>query len=562
MHARQATTSHARPVDRTSPPDAPRAGSPRDGLSTARPAGAAIDEASREVLARVRSRLRARLGEDNYSRHFEHVATLSLSDDGLDVHVPSKVIAHAFENVLRPMLVEVFGAETGHANAKIRFVIDAAASASAEANARATERAAIRGAAPTSDARPAPARRTAPAPLAKLEDFFVAPCNQVAHQAVRRLLDETDAPSGGSPLFIYGPCGMGKSHLLQGIARALASKLGTTAVRYATAETFMNEFTAGIRADKTDAFKRAWRNLDVLCLDDVSVLTGKVGTQTELQHTLDAIKARGGRIVASGPDHPKRLAGLSDAIGSRLCAGMTARLDRPDATTLSRLVRVLAQRRRLQIEEPALDAIVHAAMHGGPGGGAPCSVRELEGLLTKVEAVHRLLANAADPHAKHDPLDAHRPIGVLCVSTALDRAPAPRTDAAMPLPGAGPLTSQSTGRVIPKPVRIDNVIRVVCQRLGVTEADLRGRSRQERLVLARTLTAHLGRRLTSLSFPEIARALGRPNHSTIITACQRIERQIAEHQSVSAWPGSPHQPIGMLCDRLADELVVQARAQW
>jgi chromosomal replication initiator protein len=109
-------------------------------------------------------------------------------------------------------------------------------------------------------------------------------------------------------------------------------------------------------------------------------------------------------------------------------------------------------------------------------------------------------------------------------------------------------------------VRIASVIQLVCAKLAVSDADLRGRSRQEKLVLARTLTAYLSKRLTTMSYPEIARAMGRPNHSTIITACQRMARQIENGATVALSLSGPHEPLGALCDRLSEQLLAEARA--
>ncbi len=316
-----------------------------------------------------------------------------------------------------------------------------------------------------------------------------------------------------------------------------------------TAEAFSHEFSYAVRNNKGEAFRKTYRSLELLCVDDLDTLATKPKTQAELVQVIDAIRARGGRVAASGRDHPKRIVGLHEALASRLCAGMTAKMEHPDPGTLRRLVRTLAQRRGLVIDDAALEALSQSALRPGSGGLHGVSVREIEGLLTKVQAVHSVLAQLSG-----QAIDPTRPIGVLSVNAALDRG----AGSGVLGRASAPLLSPLTGKVLPRPIRIQAVMHLVCARLGVSEADLRGRSRQERLVLARTLTAHLAKRLTTMSYPEIARAMGRPNHSTIITACQRMARQIEQGQSVGVLPGSPHEPLASLCDRLAEELMNDA----
>lgn len=515
----------------------------------ASPAGDAGRAVPDRVLMGVATRLKARLGPERYARYFASPGALRVEGTRLDVRVASPMLAGVYDRQFRQLLLDAMREETGKADWSVRFVVDAAASAAAAVNERATA-AASQALAPA-----APAARKKPAPLRyELGDFIVGACNHVAHQAAMRLVESGEAITSGSPLFLLGPCGMGKSHLLQAIARSGASRLGAGAVKYVTAEAFSLEFSHAVRNGKAEAFKKAYRGLDLLCIDDIDTLATKPKTQIELQHVIDAIRHRGGKIATAGRDHPKRIGGLAEALVSRLCAGMVARIEHPDPATLRKMLRTLAQRRGLLIEDAALEALSQSALRptGQPGGPAVggASVRELEGLLTKVQAVHAVLAQLAG-----EPADPGRPIGVMSVSAAMDRGGLGAT------PGRGaPLLSPTTGKVVPRPVRIASVIQLVCAKLAVSDADLRGRSRQEKLVLARTLTAYLSKRLTTMSYPEIARAMGRPNHSTIITACQRMARQIENGATVALSLSGPHEPLGALCDRLSEQLLAEARA--
>lgn len=543
---------------------APPGAAPRATPVTAAGLPVAQGLSSAQTLAALGARLVHRLGPDKFQRYL--AGALRLHEGRLDVHVSSAMQVGVYDKHFKAVLLEALAEVTGHPGAHVQFVVDhdaprppAALPASpvgaqpASASTPTLAPGSAPGSAPTSapsaaPAGPPPRRRPAPLRYA-LPDFIVGPCNHVAHQAAIRLLEAHDALSSGSPLFISGPCGMGKTHLLQGLARAAGARLGAHLCKYITAEAFSHEFSGAVRTNKGETFRRTYRSLELLCIDDLDTLATKPKTQAELVQVIDAIRARGGRVAASGRDHPKRILGLHEALASRLCAGMIARMDFPDPGTLRRLLRTLAQRRGLLIDDAALEALAQASLRPGGASAHAVSVREIEGLLTKVQAVHSVLANLSGQS-----LDPARPIGVLSVNAALDRGSGPallgRTSA--------PLLSPLTGKVLPRPIRIQSVMHLVCARLGVSEADLRGRSRQERLVLARTLTAHLAKRLTTMSYPEIARAMGRPNHSTIITACQRMTRQIEQGQSVAIMPGSPHEPLAGLCDRLADELLNEA----
>lgn len=501
------------------------------------------------VIAGVNARLRTRLGLDRYQRYFAAEGALRIDGARLDVRVPSQMLAGVYDRQFKHLLLEAMREETGRADWAVRFIVDPAAATAATRNEDATARAAAPAPAPAAP----PRKRTAVSAPARydLADFIVGACNHVAHQAALRLVESPDALASGSPLLIIGPCGMGKTHLLQAAVRAGAIRHGAAQARYVSAEAFSHEFSHAVRNNKAETFRKAYRHLDLLCIDDLDALSTKPKTQVELQHVIDAIRHRGGRVAAAAREHPKRIAGLNEALISRLCAGMTARVDNPDASTLRKMLRTLAQRRQLLIDDSALEALSQSALRAGgtPGAPAPCSVRELEGLLTKVQAVHTVLAQLSG-----EAIDPTRPIGILSVSAALERSSVDALAHRAP-----PLLSPLTGKVVPRPVRIVAVIQLVCMKLGVSEADLRGRSRQDRLVLARTLTAFLSKRLTTMSYPEIARAMGRPNHSTIITACQRMTRQIESGATVALHPTGPHEPISALVERLSEQLQADAR---
>lgn len=346
-------------------------------------------------------------------------------------------------------------------------------------------------------------------PLRRLEDFIVGRANQLAYAAATRIVEEQD-PKLISPLFVHGDCGVGKTHLLQGICQRFREAHGKTAnVRYVTGEQFTNEYITAIRTNALDEFRLRMRKLDLLAIDDVHFLANKVRTQSEFLHTLDALDMTGARVVLGCDAHPRHLKRFSQALVSRFLSGMVVQVERPDRDTRKTLIRTLAATRGLPVNEAAIEAI--AARYVS-------SVRELEGAVTKLAALRTLMK----------PTESSGEVGMVLTEQLFSDH------------GLQPAT----------PVRIGTVIECVCERLGINQGDLMGSSRHRRVVLGRALVAYLARELTTQSYPEIAQALGRSYHSTVHTAAQRLTRQLGQDERVDL--GGPESTLDL--KELVDEL--------
>ncbi|MDG2055259.1 MAG: DnaA/Hda family protein [Phycisphaerales bacterium] len=354
--------------------------------------------------------------------------------------------------------------------------------------------------------------------LRPLEHFIVGKSNQLAYAAAIRLSSDPNAASH-SPLFIHGECGVGKTHLLQGVCRKfLQSCDRPDAVRYVTGEQFTNEYIAAVRTQTLDAFRQRHRRLDLLAIDDVHFLSNKVRTQSEFLHTLDAIDLTGSRIVLASDEHPRHIKRFSNALISRFLSGMVVCVDRPDRETRRRLIVQLANQRGLRINDAAIDMIT---------GNCVGSVRELEGAITKLGALQSI--------GKQDSGGEQGTIGRLLAEQLFK----------------GDTWQPST------PVRIGTIMQAVCDRLTISQADLIGSSRQRTVTLARGVVAYMGRKMTALSYPEIAQALGRSYHSTIHTAAKRIAHRIEAEDRVDI-PGEA-EPIDLR--ELTDQLRHEVRRQ-
>lgn len=470
------------------------------------------------VCGRIAQRLLGTIGPSSFKEYFNGSARLSMAEHELLVGVPSPFVANLLSDHFGRELETLAREETGDPRLAVRWVVNSASDASARAtHTTMTNGAMGAAAAPLAPRPPAEAERasmlprrpkSAPALMHRLDHFIIGASNRLAADAVDRLADPSSDP-GFRALFIHGECGVGKTHLLQGLAARFLSRRPGARVRYATAEAYMHQYVGALRRGKIESFQSAIRSLDLLCIDDVSFLAGREGTQAEFQRTFDALEGSGGRIAVVSDAHPRLVKDLSARLVSRLMAGMVVRIDRPDRSMRAQLTAELARRQGLALEPRAAEWLADACAD---------SARELEGAIMKISASARLMGSGMG--------------GMISVAAA---AAALRTDDT-----AAPR----------KPVRADHIVRVVSSELGVQVQEVMGPSRHRRVVLARSIAAYLARRLTSLSFPEIARALGKSNHSTIVTAYQRIKRAVENARDVPR--EVLDEPIAMdrLCDRL------------
>src|SRR5690606_11396924 len=198
------------------------------------------------------------------------------------------------------------------------------------------------------------ARKRADAvPMRKLDDMDVGAPNAPAYTAACRLAEAAAEPEF-SLLFVHGPCGVGKTHLLQGLARRFQERSPGAKVRYLTGEAFTNEFVSAIRSDSTEAFRRAYRNVDLLCIDDVHFLTSKQATQKEFLLTLDAINRDGARLALASDEHPSRISACSASLSSRFLAGLVAEMEPPTIAMRTEYLRRESAKRDLKLNDEAL----------------------------------------------------------------------------------------------------------------------------------------------------------------------------------------------------------------
>lgn len=349
--------------------------------------------------------------------------------------------------------------------------------------------------------------------LRRLEDFVVGESNRLAFAASQQIGDGSrEAPS---ILFLHGECGVGKTHLIQGLCRRRAERAPRQVVKYVTAEQFTNEYIAAVRDGSLDAFRKRLRRVDLLAIDDVHFFANKTATQAEFLHTIDAIDLSGARVAIVSDEHPRHIRRFSQSLVSRFLSGMVVKVDRPDRGTRVELVRRLARERGLDLTTAAEESVA---------GRCTGSIREIEGAITRLGALVEL-----------DGLRGQIGPGTVDRLLGEDNGPA-------------------AGAV---PIRLGHIVEAVCDRMRVSREDLLGAGRHPRTVVARGLVAHLSRELTTHSYPEIARALGRDTHSAVHTAAKRLRDMIESDARLSAGG----EPVRELADQLRHDIVRASRSR-
>lgn len=322
-------------------------------------------------------------------------------------------------------------------------------------------------------------------PKYTFESFVIGSSNRFAHAAAVAAAEQP--AKAYNPLVIYGESGLGKTHMLHAIGHYTREMYSHTRVRYISSEEFTNEFINSIRDDSSAAFQRRYRDVDLLLVDDIQFLSGKVQTQEEFFHTFNTLHNNDKQIVVTCDIHPRQLPDFEDRMRSRFEWGLITDVQPPDLETRIAILRKKTTQDNIRVPDDVLEYIADRISN---------NIRELEGSLIRVSAFASL---------------NQQPVTVDLAQEVLRDL---ISDQGRPEISAGLIMSETA------------------QYYGVSIDDLCGPSRSRSLVAARQVAMYLCRELTDMSFPKVGQAFGGRDHTTVMHAERKIRKEIAQRRSL------------------------------
>ena len=411
-----------------------------------------------DTWSAVLARVEERIGAQNHDIWIRPIRLLGLDGSTLRLQVPNRYYSDWVRDNYEKVLAEEASAAFGQ-SLNIRYQLADDPVPQAEPEAPAT---------------PDLPRRIGVMVDKKFDNYVVGACNQFAHAAAKGFSDFPD--QSYNPLFIFGGTGLGKTHLVQAIGNRIHDQRNGR-VFYTTAEDFVNEMIRALRFKRMDDFRARYRRAaDVLIIDDIQFLSGKDRSQEEFFHTFEAMKNSGKQIVLTSDVLPREIDKLEPRLRTRFEGGLLADIQPPDMETM---VAILHKKTDpLGMEVPDDVALWIASRVRG-------NIRELEGALNRLAALHRFFS---------EPLTvefARKHLGQLLAEE-------------------------------PQALTPDKIIHMVARFFNIKVSDIKGRRKLKGVVRPRQIAMYLAREHTELSFPDLGRAFGGKDHSTVQHAYKKI----------------------------------------
>ncbi|MHC5111483.1 MAG: chromosomal replication initiator protein DnaA [Planctomycetota bacterium] len=314
------------------------------------------------------------------------------------------------------------------------------------------------------------------------DNFVTGPCNRLAHAAAVAVSE--DPGRAYNPLFIYGPVGLGKTHLLQAVCHAVSDREAKPQYHYISCETFVNQFIACVERGALTQFRYRYRHVDVLVIDDIQFLAERERSQEEFFHTFNTLYQGQRQIILSADCSPTEIPSLEERLVSRFNSGLVALVDRPCTETRMAILRKKAKLRCIEVPEDVIRFVA---------GKCDSSIRELEGVLVRLDALSQTL---------------NKPI-------SLD------------------LASEALGVPSERSVPIPAILEVVSKRFSVKISDLLGKKRSKTVTHPRHVSMYLARQLTAQSLEEIGGYFGGRDHTTVLHANRTISRAAEDDPKIA-----------------------------
>jgi chromosomal replication initiator protein len=432
---------------------------------------------AKQVWRAALGELQVSLSPANYETWLRDTHLVDVDDQRFRIAVPNGFAKDWLETRYRSLISQTLARVVGY-SVQVEFIV----TPNGEAKAQAAEVA-------THAVRVEPTRVGAPEGAAAgatnlnqrytFSNFIVGSANRLAHAAS---LSVAERPGHAyNPLFLYGGVGLGKTHLMHAIGNTVVSKFPRKRVVYATSEKFTNEFITSIQQGKIDEFRARYRRIDLLLIDDIQFIADKERTQEEFFHTFNAIHEDGKQIVLSSDRPPKAILTLEERLRSRFEWGLIADLTAPDLETRIAILRAKAEEQGTPITSDVIEFIARKVVS---------NIRELEG------ALNRIVAYAS--------------MGAMPISIELAQAVLSNV-----------LYNPKKRQVTP-----ERIAKAVSDYYGVGMDALKGQKREKSIVVPRQIAMFLMREETDVSLLRIGAELGGRDHSTVLHACDKINREM------------------------------------
>jgi chromosomal replication initiator protein len=432
---------------------------------------------AKQVWRAALGELQVSLSPANYETWLRDTRLVEVDDQRFKIAVPNGFAKDWLETRYRSLISQTLARVVGY-SVQVEFVVVGAADTQEQVAAVAAQPVRLeptRVGAPEGQAAGATflnARYT-------FSNFIVGSANRLAHAAS---LSVAERPGHAyNPLFLYGGVGLGKTHLMHAIGNAVAAKFPRKRVVYATSEKFTNEFITSIQQGKIDEFRARYRRIDLLLIDDIQFIADKERTQEEFFHTFNAIHEDGKQIVLSSDRPPKAILTLEERLRSRFEWGLIADLTAPDLETRIAILRAKAEDQATPIASDVIEFIARKVVS---------NIRELEGALNRIVAYANMNAS---------------PITIELAQAVLSNV----------------LYNPKKRQVTP-----ERIAQTVSDYYGVGLDALRGQKREKTIVVPRQIAMFLMREETDVSLLRIGAELGGRDHSTVLHACDKINREM------------------------------------
>jgi chromosomal replication initiator protein len=435
---------------------------------------------AKQVWRAALGELQVSLSPANFETWLKETSLVDVDDHRFRIGVPNGFAKDWLETRYRSLISQTLARIVGY-SVQVEFVVNAAPEAAPVSTNGFTP-----GTPTSTHVRVEPTRvggeggATNLNPRYTFANFIVGSANRLAHAAS---LSVAERPGHAyNPLFLYGGVGLGKTHLMHAIGNQVIAKFPRKRVVYATSEKFTNEFITSIQQGKIDDFRSRYRRIDLLLIDDIQFIADKERTQEEFFHTFNAIHEDGKQIVLSSDRPPKAILTLEERLRSRFEWGLIADLTAPDLETRIAILRAKAEEGAVPITSDVIEFIARKVVS---------NIRELEG------ALNRIVAYAS--------------MGAMPISIELAQAVLSNV-----------LYNPKKRQVTP-----ERIARAVADYYGVQMDALKGQKRDKAIVMPRQIAMFLMREETDVSLLRIGAELGGRDHSTVLHACDKINRESA-----------------------------------